>query len=354
MKGKPRAFSEEEENYIVENWGKESVHSMKKKFDCSWYAVCNVAKKHGLEMPESNIWTDDDIKALKELSETEHYTVIAKILGRTENSIILKARRLNITLIQDRRKWTKEEEVLLSDSWGYQTIESLAKKMKRTVFSLKVKAVRMGLGPMIRNNYDLITISDIVDLLGVTRDRITDSWVKLGLNLTQKRLTKDRSYYVITWGDLMDFLEQNQNEWDSRNLECNMLGSEPEWLQAKRERDKIENPLWYRRWTEEEIKKVENLFKLGKNYQEISEAVDRTEWAVAYLLRNMGYSYQLPQFWKGKELKYLRENYQNMTYSEIADHLGRTTKAIGAKAEELGYQKRKIMTKKSSGDGKNG
>lgn len=61
----------------------------------------------------------------------------------------------------------------------------------------------------------------------------------------------------------------------------------------------------------------------------------------------------LPQYWKGKELKYLKENYQNKTYSEIAEELGRTTKAIGAKAEEMGYQKRLIKQKNYGGD-KNG
>ena len=51
--------------------------------------------------------------------------------------------------------------------------------------------------------------------------------------------------------------------------------------------------------------------------------------------------------------KYLRENYENMTYSEIAEELGRTTKAIGAKAEELGYQK-KLVKLKNNGGGSNG
>lgn len=42
-----------------------------------------------------------------------------------------------------------------------------------------------------------------------------------------------------------------------------------------------------------------------------------------------------------------------MTYSEIAEELGRTTKAIGAKAEELGYQK-KLIKLKNNGGGSNG
>lgn len=346
MPGKKYEFTEEQIKYIIDNWGKESPHSMKKKFGCTWYAVCKVAESHGLEIPTSNAWTEEEIKVLKELSDKYHYTEIAKIMGKTENAIYLKARRLGITLIQDRRKWTVEEETLLSDLWGVKSIEYIAKKMKRTVFSIKVKAVRMGLGAMIRNNYDVITVSDMVDLLNVTRDRITDRWVKLGLKLKKIKLTNKMSYYTINWKDLMDFLETNQNEWDSINVEKNMLGLEPEWLQEKRKRDTLEKPLWYRKWTEDEIKKAESLFKNGKTYQEISSIIDRSEWAVANLLRNLGYSYMLPQYWKGKEIKYLRENYQDMTYQEIAEELGRTTKAISAKAEELGFQKKLIRTKK--------
>jgi hypothetical protein len=342
MRGKKREFTNEEIEYIIDNWGKKSPYSMRKKFNCSWEAVCKVAQMHGFEIPTSNEWTNEEVETLKFLSDQFHYSEIATMMNKSETAIYLKARKLGITLIQDRRKWTEEEEILLSDLWGTKSIETIAKTMKRTVFSLKVKAVRMGLGPMIRNNYDLITISDMCDLLNVTRDRITTTWVHLGLNLKKKKLTNNMSYYVITWNDLMDFLENNQNEWDSRCVEKNMLGIEPEWLKEKRMKDKEENPLWYRKWTIEEIKQAENLFKAGNDYSKIAEEINRSEGAVANLLRNMGYSYMLPQFWKGKEIQYLRENYENMAYQEIAESLGRTTKAIGAKAEELGYQKRLI------------
>ena len=63
---------------------------------------------------------------------------------------------------------------------------------------------------------------------------------------------------------------------------------------------------------------------------------------VANVLRNLGYSYTMPIFWTGKELKFLKDNYDKLTYEEISNILGRTTKAVSAKAEELGYQKRKI------------
>lgn len=223
-----KIFDDEEIKYIIDNWGIESIYSMKKRFNCSWYAISKVAEKNGLDLPKSNEWTEEEIKTLKILSDKYHYSEIALIMNKTENAIYLKARRLNITLIQDRRKWTKEEETLLQDLWGNKPIELIAKKMKRTVFSLKVKAVRMGLGSMIRNNGDLITISDMVDILNVSRDRIITTWVKYGLNLKQKKLTSSKVYYVITWKDLLTFLEENQNEWDSRDVDIYMLGPETE------------------------------------------------------------------------------------------------------------------------------
>ena len=339
MRGKKYKFTEEQIEYILTNLGKESPYSMKKKFGCSWEAVANVARNHGLDVQTSNDWTEEEIETLKSLAPKYHYTKIAKIMGKTKNAIYIKSRRLGITLIQNRRKWTKEEEKYLTKVWGKMSIEYIAQKMQRTIFSLKVKAVRMGLGPMIKNNYELLTISDIVDLLNVSRDRITNTWVGLGLKLKAKKLTKKWDIYTVTWEDLWTFLENNQNEWDSRNLEKNIFGEEPEWLKEKRQKDKIENPLWYRRWEDWEIELVESLFNKGKTYQEIGDLMDRSEYAVATVLRNLGYSYRLPQFWRGYELKYLKDNYENMTHSEIAEVLGRTSRAVEAKAEELGYQK---------------
>lgn len=341
MAKKKFEFSEERIKYIINNWGIESPHSMKKKFGCTWYAVCKVAEEHGLEIPKSKEWTKEEIEQLKELSTSYNYKEIAKIMNKTENSIYIKARRLGIKLLSDKKIWTRGEEQLLKDLWGNKSIESISKELNRSINSLKVKATRLGLGSMIKSNYSIITISEITDLLNVTRDRITTRWVKLGLKLKKKKLTNNKEYYSVTLDDLMCFLEQNQDEWNSNYLEINALGPEPEWLKEKRKRDLKEEPQFYRKWTEEEITKAEELFKSGKTYEEISVIIKRSSSSVAYLLRNLGYSYRLPCFWKGEELKFLKDNYQNMTHQEIAEVLGRTTKSVGAKAEEMGYQKKK-------------
>ncbi|MEG2232594.1 MAG: hypothetical protein RRY16_01320 [Bacilli bacterium] len=272
------------------------------------------------------------------------------MMDKTENAIYLKARRLGITLIQDRRKWTKEDEEYLYERWGRDTIEKIAKNMKRTVFSVKVKATRMSLGYMSQANIDQISVADISDILGVRAERITNTWIKYGLKLRKKKVTENYGYYCIDLDKLMLFLKEHQDVWNSQNLEKNILGEEPEWLLEKRKNDIGNPPFEYRIWTEEETQLAENLLMQGYDYEQISLQVNHSPVGVAYKLRELGYSYRLPQFWKGQELKFLRENYEDMTYTEIAEELGRTTKAIGAKAEELGYQKRLTLRKEMKQD----
>ncbi len=339
-RGEKFKFTQEQKNYIVTNWGKESAHSMKKKFGCSWYAICNVAKEHNLDMPESEKWTEDEINKLIKMSDKMHYEKIADNLGKTNNAVYLKAKRLGITLIQDKRKWTEEEINYLKERWGNNSINYIATKVKHSVNAVKIKAYRLGLGPAI-DNTDLLLVSDIIEMLGVSKDRIYNTWINLGLKLQKHKISNKKSYYCIKIEDLIEFLKDNPDEWDSRNLELYNLGYEPEWLSQKRKRDIEENPLWYRFWSNEEKNKAIMLLKMGKSYKEIADQLHRTEKAVMYMLQNEGYSYRLKQYWKGQELKFLKDNFKVMKYSDIADNLGRTTKAVAAKAEEMGYRKNK-------------
>ena len=245
----------------------------------------------------------------------------------------------------DKRSWTKEEKEYLYERWGRDNIEKIAKNMKRSFYSIKVKATRMGLGYMCQANIDQISVADIAEILNVRAERITDTWIKLGLKLRKKKVTENYSYYCIDFNNLILFLQEHQDLWNSQNLEKNILGEEPKWLLQKRKQDLINPPLEYKLWTEEEIETAKKLLLQGYDYEQIATKVNHTPIGVSYKLRNLGLSYKLPQYWKGKELKYLRENYNDKTFVEIGEELGRTTKAINAKAEELGYQKRLVIKK---------
>lgn len=339
MRGQKFEFTPEQIEYIVDNWGKVSAHSMKNKFGCSWYAVVKVAKEHGLELPESNKWSEEEKILLKKLSEDTHYEDIAEIMHKSPNAIYLQAKRLGITLIQDHKIWTSEEETYLIEHWGVDAIEKIAKNMHRSIYSIKVKATRLGLGYMCKANTEQLTVADISYYLGVSRDRLVGTWKKLGLKLRKKKVTNKYSYYCISIENLMEFLKNHQDLWNANYLELNIFGLEPEWLTEKRKKDALNPPIEYTPWTSAEIKLATDLLEIGYDYERIAERLHRTPIAVAYKLRSLGYSYRLQCFWKGKEIKYLKEHYDDISKEEIADYLHRTPRAIEAKAEELGVNK---------------
>ena len=69
MRGKSYLFTNEQIEYIINNWGKESPYSMRKKFGCSWEAVCKVAEEHGLEVSKSNRWTKEEVTTIMDKTE---------------------------------------------------------------------------------------------------------------------------------------------------------------------------------------------------------------------------------------------------------------------------------------------
>ncbi len=313
-----------------------SIHTLKKEYNTTWYTIGKIIESAGLELPKSNAWNKEEVEQLKELSEEFHYKDIALLMNRPEQGIYLKARRLGITLIMNRRKWTPEEEKYLEESWGNLSIDEIARNLKRTVFSLKVKAVRMGLGPMLESS-DRLSISEVSEILDVTRDRIMNTWIKKGLIVEKERLGKSKYYYLVKYNDLISFLQSNPYEWDSRNLQKGILGPETTWLDLKRRWDEENNPLFYRRWTDEEILIAIKMLDDNHDYKEIAKEINRSDKAVAYMLRSLGYKLKA---WKEYETEYLIDNYKDKTYKEIAENLNKSLDSVEYNISKIGLSKK--------------
>ena len=184
-------------------------------------------------------WTKKEDELLTELLNDYTTFEVAELLDRSEESIVVRAKKIGIEIDQMNRKWTTEEEELLSDLWGDKPIEYIARVLIRTEISIVNRAFVLGLGSQIENNYDGLTIPEISNLFLVGTITILTSWVVLGLKIHTRKISNNKSYKYVTINELFEFLERNQNIWDSRVLEKNILGKEPEWLQEKRKRDKL-------------------------------------------------------------------------------------------------------------------
>ena len=334
-----REFNEEEISFIVNNWGSISCYRMRKVLSCSYEALIKVAKKYNLEIPKSNAWSNEEESLLKELAPLKSIDEIGKILNKSSNAISIKARKMGIVILSSKRNWTKEEEDTLRRVWGSKSIESISRTLHRSVYSLKVKANKLHLGPMYGNDAMYLTIPMISDMLKVSYDTVNITWRKLGLKIEEKILTKSKKYYGVSWDNLILFLKNNQDRWDSKKLDIFSFGEEEEWLLRKREKDSITKNNSYRRWSEEEIEEVKRLFLVEKkNYEEIALLVNRSSSAVQRLLRSMGYQYRLPMYWSGEELLYLKDNCNDKSYLEISKHLGRSVRAVKNKVYQMKYK----------------
>ena len=236
----PKNWTEEEIEQLVELSKNYEIDEIAQKMERSYEAITMKLNNLGLKA-KSRVWTDEEVKMLSELLTNYSTFEVANMLNRTEHAVIVKAIKLGYDVDTKYRTWTKEEDVKLSDLWGTNSIENIAKKLNRTETAIVNRVYALGLGSHISNNYEGITIQDISDMFSVNRNIILTSWVSLGLKLSYKKISNNSRYSYVTIKDLYEFLENNQNIWDSKLLEQNILGKEPEWLKEKRKRDQISN-----------------------------------------------------------------------------------------------------------------
>lgn len=234
-------WTEEDESELKILSDNFSIEEIAKKMNKSYDSIS--AKLYQLGIKAKNYsnkeWTREEETELLELLSSYSSSDVAGLLERSEEAVIVKAISLGYNIDSKHRKWTKEEEILLSDLWGTESIENIARKLNRTVSSIANRVYILGLGSQIENNYDGLRIQDISDLFQINRNVILTSWVSLGLKLSFRKRSNYSVYSYVQINNLYEFLEKNQNIWDSRNLEKNILGTEPEWLKEKRVRDKL-------------------------------------------------------------------------------------------------------------------
>lgn len=218
-----------------------SIEEIAEKMNKSYDSISAKLYQLGIRVKNysNKRWTlEEEIKLLELLSSYSSFEV-AEILNRSEEAIMIKAISLGYKIDSKHRKWTKEDDVLLSDLWGSESIENIAKRLNRTVSSITNRVHVLGLGSQIENNYDGLSIQDISDIFQINRNVILTSWVSLGLKLSFRKRSSHSLYSYVQINNLYEFLEANINIWDSRTLEKNILGIEPEWLKEKRNSDSL-------------------------------------------------------------------------------------------------------------------
>lgn len=223
-------------------------------------------------------------------------------------------------------RWTKEEINYLEDSWGTVTVKYLATKLNRTETAIRLKAERLQLSSCYTAAGDL-SANEVSKILGVDIHAVTDCWMPHGLKATKKALIERESWF-INLDDLMKWLKNNQDRWDSRRVELFALGTEPEWLKEKRKKDQSIPIKRFQKWTKEEDNFLVTYIKMGKTKKEIAKLLKRSVYAVKRRTSRLKQEGILPKKvllpWTKEENEIMfKMDKQGKTDAEIAWELGR-------------------------------
>ena len=128
-----------------------------------------------------------------------------------------------------RREWTTEEVTYLQDKWGTYSIKAIANHLGRSINSIKLKARRIGLSdPTL--HFDGITICQLAQALNLQYS-IVKNWIKnYDLPAKRKVFAKEQRVWVITYKEFWNWAESNRQMIDFSRFEKNVLGEEPSWV----------------------------------------------------------------------------------------------------------------------------
>jgi len=133
------------------------------------------------------------------------------------------------------KKWSEKEIEYLDENWGKSTLVSLSTHLKRTKKAVVLKSKRLKLGASTRAD-EYLTANQVAVLLNINNHTVL-RWIKYHyLKANKKVLLYKRRFFLIKHSDLLKWLENNQDKFDSRRIDYLNLGYEPEWLQKKRKR----------------------------------------------------------------------------------------------------------------------
>lgn len=252
--------------------------------------------------------------------------------------------------MNNRRHWTKEEEIFLEDKWGVVAIDGIARILKRTVSSVKNKSQRIGLGDPL-THIDGITISQLSQVLNKHYGTLKNWIEKYDFPVRRKRVTLEKRVLYVDYNDFWKWAYENKQMLDFARLERLSLGPEPDWVEVKRKADEIR--LLHRpqphntAWSNNDDNKLKWMLERNRyTYPEISDELKRSEGAIKSRIRDLKLNMKPVRLnnhngYSAEEVKKIKKMVsKGFCFTEIAKRLdnNRSASGVRGKLERLGYK----------------
>lgn len=235
--------------------------------------------------------------------------------------------------------WSAEEEAYLEEHWGTVSIPGIAGKLGRSSNAIKIKAHKLGLGPVLMGG-DYVTLNQLSIAIGYDNSGYKmKSWVEnRGLPIHRKRVEKC-SFRVVYLDEFWEWAERNRSFLDFSKFQPLMLGMEPGWVAEQRKKDQLSNALQRKDpWTAWEDQYLISLLQEQKyGYQELSKMLHRSCGAIQRRCTDLKIVLRpvrevKNKSWSEADFKVLADGIRNGdSYMLIGEMIGKSEKAVRGK-----------------------
>lgn len=221
-------WTKDEIDYLYENWNNLSLNSIINYLGRSEDSIVRKARRIGLNVCKKDDelikkkWSNEEDQVIrnryKQLSPSE----LALLLDRSVYAVKKRAAFLCVTTKVNR--WTEKEEEFLKEKWGITTVDTIAKNIKRSRNSVLLKAYQISLRDQVNANGLYFTPTEISEILNINI-RTLYTWMNNGLiNYKRFRVGK-KIKYQISVDNFCEFIENNQNKWNANEADIDLIRS---------------------------------------------------------------------------------------------------------------------------------
>lgn len=238
--------------------------------------------------------------------------------------------------IKARRLWPQEDLDYLEDKFGTISVKGIAKHLGKTEDAIIIKAKRLGLGS-ITNASELLNANQLAKAIGADRKTIA-RWINnQGLKATLKIISKERPVWRIDINNFWKWANEHQELIRWSKFPINALGKEPSWTNESRKKYLLKPKREAEKWNKKEDESLRMYWNVGKSTKEIGEILNRSPKAILKRAARIGLSRRKIKIpWKPIEVETLiKMKQEGYTDTEVAEELGRGMEGIAYKRKIL-------------------
>ncbi|WP_142383608.1 helix-turn-helix domain-containing protein [Bacillus sp. V5-8f] len=171
-----------------------------------------------------------------------------------------------------RKNWTEVEIEFLKEQVGIMKLSTIARQLGRTEQALLSKMKRIGISNT-KAQTGYLTTYELAKALKVDPATVRGWISRHGLNCTKKITRTTKKFYLIHPEDFWQWAEVNREKLDFSKIEYQSIIPEPCWVAGERKKEKTAN---YKAWSIKEEEKLLVLFSEGYSAKEVAGRLNRS------------------------------------------------------------------------------